>query len=164
MKEKELTVSLSYILKKYRNSDEKGKKLLESIYGENVFKTEDITLKIKTVEDAFKLTGRPKIDFSMIPNEPNDDGISLRDKVSAEYEMYVVSEAINEGWSPDWDNSDQTKWRPWFIMSPSGFSFSHSNYDRSIAGSGSRLCFETEEKSNYVAKQFLDNWGKIQLG
>ncbi|NDV46132.1 hypothetical protein D0T49_03635 [Paludibacter sp. 221] len=157
--DEQLSIPKAEIIKKWRNADNDGKKLLEAIYGQEIFESEDVTLKIKTVEDAFKLTGRPKIDFSNLPKD-------MREKFEAEYEMNVISEAINEGWIPDWDNDNQPKWRPWFIMSPSGFAFdvSFCAYSAAYAGSGSRLHFETREKAIYVAKQFLDIWKKIQLG
>jgi hypothetical protein len=57
----------------------------------------------------------------------------------------------------NWSDRNQPKWRPWFDLS-SGFGFDASTYDysRTYPGVGSRLCFETEEKSDYAAKQFID--------
>jgi hypothetical protein len=71
--------------------------------------------------------------------------------------LKMVVKAINGDWTPDWSNSDQYKYWPYFILS-SGFGFSYSYYysDHSDTTVGSRLCFETREKSNYAAQQFID--------
>lgn len=118
-----------------------------------------ITDRIKTFEDARQATGRPDVpDFS---NAPED----LRSYFENLYKMMVISEALNEGWSPDWANDDQQKWYPWFYMSPSGFGFDVTFYDCSGAGAdaGSRLCFKTSELAGYAGSQFVDIWKGIML-
>lgn len=143
----------------WSKADSKGKELLENLYGKEVFKNIDITDRIKTFEDACQETGRPKDrNFSNVPED-------LREHFERMYEMIVIAEALNEGWMPNWDDSNELKWKPYFKMSPSSFAFCYSFYVYSDAraGSGSRLCFKTEALSNYAAKQFLDIWKRIQL-
>lgn len=113
---------------------------------------------IPSIEGAFEKTGRPKVDFSVFPED-------LREHMEAYYNAIVVVEAVNEGAKPDWDNSRLLKWTPWFRMSPSGFAFCVSGFVNSLAdaGSGSRLRLESEEKSDYVATQFTEMWKKVQL-
>jgi hypothetical protein len=69
----------------------------------------------------------------------------------------IVTKAINQDWVPDWNNPSQYKYWPWFNLS-SGFGFSYSGSDCAYAHSvvGSRLCFESREKSDYAGKQFLE--------
>jgi hypothetical protein len=69
--------------------------------------------------------------------------------------LKIIAKAINEGWQPDWNDRSQEKWFPVFNLS-SGFGFSISDCHYSIADVGSRLCFESEKKSNYAATQFID--------
>ena len=66
----------------------------------------------------------------------------------------------------DWDNSDENKYYPYFIMSPSSFAFRGSYYGSACAcaGRGSRLCYKTRELAEYSAKQFIDIWKDIQIG
>jgi len=115
--------------------------------------------KIKTVEDAFQATGRPKVDFSNVPED-------LREYFESQYNAVVITEALNDGKRPDWDNLNELKWRPWFRMSASAFGL----YDTycvdtySIAGSGSRLQNIDEETAEYSARQFVDVWRGVQLG
>lgn len=77
--------------------------------------------------------------------------------------MYIIAEAINDKWQPDWNNDDERKWLPWFDMevdknNPSGFRFYDSSCDFTITSStgGSRLCFKTEALSKYAATTFID--------
>lgn len=155
----ELKASKVNVLKAHRNADRGGKLLLEDIYGKDVFQNQDIKDRIKTFEDALEETGRPNApSFSDIPKE-------MRAYFIAQYKISVIVEALNEGWTPDWDNTYQLKWRVWFKMSPSAFAFDGSDFDYSYAraGSGSRLYFKSEELAIYCAKQFLDIWKDIQL-
>lgn len=120
----------------------------------------EITEKIKTYEDALKETGRPDVpDMSAFPED-------MRKHFTALYKMAVIVEALNEGWKPDWNNTDERKCFPWFWMSPSSFAFYVSNcgYEFAIAGSGSRLKLKSYELADYCGKQFEDIWKDIQLG
>ena len=152
----EVKTSLSNILKAWRESDKKGKSLLENLYGENTFKNINVTDRIKTVADAREETGRPNIDFSFIPED-------LRSYFQAQYDAIVLVEALNEGEDLDWNNSNQPKWMPWFNMG--SFSFHSSYYSHSTAylGTGSRLCLKSESLSTYLAKQFPTVCKNIQL-
>lgn len=117
-----------------------------------------ITDRIKTFEDAMVATGETQIpSFSDIPGSQRTYHIAL-------YKMIIIVKALNEGWIPDWDNFSECKWRPWFVMSPSGFAFraSHCAHELSDAGSGSRLCLKSAALSDYCGTQFLDLWKEIQ--
>ena len=154
-----LEVKKANALIAWRKADEKGKGLLENLYGKEVFEKRNIMDRVKTFGDALEETGRPDVpDFSDLPED-------LRLYFKNQYKMIVTAEALNEGWEPDWDNNNEPKFRSWFFMSPSGFSFGGSSCDFSVAsaGCGSRLCFKNRELSDYAAKQFLDIWKKIQL-
>ena len=135
-----------------------GKNLLFNILMTITMETK-VTDRIKTIEDARKATNRPAVDFSNVPED-------LREVFEGMYDAIVVTEALNEGYKPDWDKGNELKWHPWFRMSPSAFAFCGSRYaySRAYAGSGSRLKYPTEELAEYSAKQFEDIWKKVQLG
>jgi hypothetical protein len=84
------------------------------------------------------------------------NGIDTPDE-AAYKKLKVITKAINQGWVADWDNTNQRKWFPWFVLS-SGFGFSHANFgcDATVTDVGSRLCFESEEKAAYAGRQFLE--------
>jgi len=115
---------------------------------------------IKSFDDAVKVTGRPTTpDFSNVPED-------LREFFEAQYQILVITEALNEGWKPDWDNSNEAKYYPWFQKSvSSGFVFgsAYFSYSYANAGYGSRLCFKTRALAKYAGEQFIDIWNKILL-
>lgn len=156
----ELTVDKKNALRAWNEADNKGKKLLENLYGKGTFENQNVMDRIKTFEDARDEIGRPDVpDFSMLPKD-------MRKHFEALYKMIVIVEALNEGWKPNWDDSNEYKYYPWFVMSPSAFAFDYSRFGNALAdaGSGSRLRLRTSELAEYAAKQFIDIWKDIQLG
>jgi len=107
---------------------------------------------IKTFEDACKKLG---IDPSKLPDVSN-----LLEEVAkpiiAYYKLLIIYKAINNGWMPNWDNSNQLKYYPWYWVLSSGFGFSHSTYGFTLASPvvGSRLCTDISDKALHIAKQF----------
>lgn len=87
-----------------------------------------------------------------------------RKAIEATAKLYVIAEALNEGWVPDWNDDDQYKYYPWFDLeehkknNPSGFRFGDSNYAvaYSLSAGGSRLCYRTRGLSDYAGKTFTD--------
>jgi hypothetical protein len=142
-----LTITKQIARKLYPESPDWFKKQLVDEFGEENLKQEDFE-NIKTFEDACKA-------LSIKPNSVFNSN-DLPDEVAYK-KLKVIIKAINQGWIPEWNNSKQQKWFPWFNMS-SGFGFSDSCYYGTIARTsvGSRLCFETKEKSDFAAEQFFN--------
>lgn len=108
---------------------------------------------IKTFEEACEKLGQHETklpDVSALPEK-------YAKSIIAHFKLMVIIEAINNGWIPDWDDSNQAKYYPWFKMG-SGFGFSYADYVvwESDAYAGSRLAYETVEKALYGGKQFED--------
>ena len=123
----------------------------------------EVTEVIKSFEDAVKATGRPNTpDFSNVPED-------LREYFEGQYQMVVIAEALNEGWKPNRDDSNEPKYFPYFWKEKegvsSGFVFDDADCGYSIAdaGSGLRLCFRTRALGEYAGKQFIEIWNKILL-
>lgn len=109
---------------------------------------------IKTFEDACREAGvSPESLFT------KKDTIDER----AYKKLKLIISVINEGWKPDWTNTSEYKWYPWFTVRPGGFGFSFSIYVYwdTAACCGSRLCLSTEEKADYVGKQFEDIYNEF---
>lgn len=71
----------------------------------------------------------------------------------------MLTEVLNEGWIPNWENDSELKYYPWFYMLASGSGFRLvSVFDYACRGSyvSSRLVFRTEELARYAATQFID--------
>jgi len=140
-----LKLKRSEVKRLHIESTEWGRKVLEESVGEEFFKKRNFD-DIKTFEDACEELG---IDPETVIQENDTPDEAAYKKLK------IVVTAINQGWVPDWDNKSQYKYWPWFnLSSGSGFSDSSSVYNSAFTTVGSRLCFESEEKSNYAAKQF----------
>ncbi len=122
------------------------KEQLESEFGKNTFKKLKFT-DIKTYDDACEAL---EVDSRVCGVNDTEDEIAYK-------QLKVITRAINQGWKPDWNNTYQKKWYPYFNLR-SGFGFSGSGYDFGCADAhvSSRLCFESQEKANYAGNQFLE--------
>ncbi len=115
--------------------------------------------KIKTYEDACKaLNINPDIlpDVSAMPEKH-------RKALTAHYKLITITEALNEGWTPNWNDSSEYKYQPLFEIEatkekPSGVGFSRSRFDYwcAYAYCGSRLCFKSRELVLYAIEQFKE--------
>lgn len=155
----ELKVEKENAIKAWKEGNAETKKALENLYGKEVFNMK-ITDQVKTFEDAYELAGRPQ--------RPNFNVFPFYDRSFYEnmWKMSIITMVLNEGWEPDWDNDNESKYYPYFYMSPSGFAFhvTGSVSTGASAGCGSRLRFRTSELARYAGEQFLDIWKAIQLG
>jgi hypothetical protein len=113
--------------------------------------------KIKTFEAACKLL---KLDPKKVPVVK---GLPAKHQKSivAYFKLVIIAQALNEGWEPNWSNSDEYKYQPYFWVKadakhPAGVGFSITGYGvwGSITGVGSRLCFKSSELAMYAGKQF----------
>ena len=110
--------------------------------------------KIKTFEDACKKLGinPEEIKFTY----PDQIG-NHANAIVAHLKLVIITQALNDGWIPNWENGKWDKYYPWFVMgSPSGVGFSYFDYAFCYTYStvGSRLCFKSAELAEYAGKQF----------
>lgn len=94
----------------YKVADENIKVVLTALFGESAVKPvrpEDVRERVKSYEDACKELGLPVVtDWeNMTPDEV------------AYIKLKTIVRALNEGWVPDWEDSDQYKYWVWFNMS-----------------------------------------------
>lgn len=111
----------------------------------------DIKERIKTFDDVIRELGDDPQDFK--------NAISIMDEPDeiAYVKLKLIAKALNEGWKPDWTDSNEYKYYPWFRMgSSSGGGFSYDGYDFGYAVSdvGSRLCFKSRRLAEYAGEQF----------
>jgi hypothetical protein len=121
---------------------------------------------IKTFEDACKkenLDPGNLPDVSMVPED-------LRKALVNVYKLFIIYKAINNGWTPNWNNSNEYKYFPWLEVEASkvvssGFGFSYSFYlsTHALTYVGSRLCTDTRDKALYIAKQFQAEYKEFFL-
>jgi len=124
----------------------------EASTGEIKFKPipKDIKERIKTFVDVLielKIDGKEF--FEQTKSLPTDE--------LAYKQLKLVVQALNEGWMPDWTDSSQYKYYPWFKMgSPSGGGFSYYDYGYWYTYSyvGSRLCFKSADLAKHAGQLF----------
>jgi hypothetical protein len=134
-------------IKIYPTSPDWFKRILENTFGVKSFKV-NILDRIKTFEDALADTGK---NYSDVFN-PND---KPRHIVIDKLEF--IADVINDGWKCDLSDKNQQKWYPWFNHLSSGVGFDSSfSSVHTLTFPGLGLYFETKEKSDYFATQFID--------
>ena len=108
---------------------------------------------IKTYEDACEKLGmssKNPIVLNILPE--------LKKATIAHYKLMVIFKAINNGWIPNWGDTNEYKYYPYKEFASSGLGFSgsccacHFSYSFSVVGS--RLCTYSSDISNYITEQF----------
>ena len=191
---KELKISAENALKAYNATDEKGKELLERLFGREVFAPKNIMERVKTFEDAVKVLGDNNASvnqYLFVANGPEMD--ETGNDLLAYLKLRIIAEALNEGWKPKFDGEER-RWYPYFyiytkeeydrldedekkdgrVVGRAGSSASvgggvvcanaSSAWSHSYAYYGSRLAFRTEELAEYCGKQFIDLWIEYLIG
>ncbi|WP_353166740.1 hypothetical protein [Empedobacter brevis] len=116
----------------------------------------DIKERINSIETAISELGEDDEDvkaFRVIENLP------IPKHIIAQLQLVIIAKALNEGWTPDWSDSSQYKYCPWFDMensSSGGFVFDDYDYWSTLSVVGSRLCFKSRDLVEYAGKQFKD--------
>lgn len=83
--------------------------------------------------------------------------------------LFTIADAWNkkDGFVPDFSDSEQDKWFPWFSFSKGASKFMYVKAGTTptfaYGGIGSRLCFKTPERAKQFGKQFEDLYNKIFL-
>ena len=112
--------------------------------------------KINTIEDIINILGNNDIDVIHYNNLISD--VNTKKYDIAEYAIILIAKVYNEGWVPDWSNSNESKWYNSFRWNPSTsrFVFADTLYGAwvAVAGGGSRLCFREESLAAFAAKRF----------
>lgn len=149
-----LQIKQDSLLVAFRNAGKEGKQVLSDLFGKQVALYDNITDRVKSFEDACQVLG-------ISTNVPEVKGLPRKHQkaIIANYKLIVIAEALNEGWKPNWQDSDEYKYYPWFDMSnPAGVGYSNTYYTAShtAANIGSRLCLKNRELAIYFGQTFTD--------
>lgn len=149
-----LQIKQDSLLAAFRNAGKEGKQVLSDLFGKQVALYDNITDRVKSFEDACQVLG-------ISTNVPEVKGLPRKHQkaIIANYKLIVIAEALNEGWKPNWQDSDEYKYYPWFDMSnPAGVGYSNTHLAASntTANFGSRLCLKNRELAIYFGQTFTD--------
>lgn len=149
-----LQIKQDSLLAAFRNAGKEGKQVLSDLFGKQVALYDNITDRVKSFEDACQVLG-------ISTNVPEVKGLPRKHQkaIIANYKLIVIAEALNEGWKPNWQDSDEYKYYPWFDMSnPAGVGYSYTNNtaSKTNANFGSRLCLKNRELAIYFGQTFTD--------
>lgn len=120
--------------------------------------------KIKTFEDACQALNisNDVPDVQFLPTR-------YRKAVISFFMLIIITQALNDGWKPDWSDFTELKWFPWWYINPNGkeslatpvgISADHS---RASMGMGAVLCLKNDELASYAGKQFKDLYQDIMF-
>jgi len=144
----------------YENASPEFQAMLEDTFGKKFFKS--IQDRIKSYEDACNEIGLELEDLPDVENcEPED-----RASIVAFHKLTIIARALNEGWTPNWKDSHEYKYYPWFNMTnPAGvsYSFAFNTASHAYTNISSRLCCKSEELAAYFGKQFEKLWAEYLL-
>lgn len=149
-----LQIKQDSLLAAFRNAGKEGKQVLSDLFGKQVALYDNITDRVKSFEDACQVLG-------ISTNVPEVKGLPRKHQkaIIANYKLIVIAEALNEGWKPNWQDSDEYKYYPWFDMSnPAvvGCSRTNNAASNTSANIGSRLCLKNRELAIYFGQTFTD--------
>lgn len=136
----------------YEESSSALKKILEETFGIDYFKKLDWKY-FKSFDDLCRATGTTESEF----NKKWDPATFDPSTIALE-RLKICTRAYNQDWKFDLYNAAQKKWAPYFKVSSSGlgFTYSYYYYGAAITLVGSRLCFESQEKSNHAGETFVN--------
>ena len=135
----------------YKTAPDALKAILEENFGKPFF-SEKITDRVKSFDDACQVLSIEPDLFEFVDTAPH---------TAAYIKLTHIIEALNEGWIPNWKDTNQRKYYPWFYMdetssSPSGFGRIDVSGVCTVSTVGSRFVFKTEELAKYAATQFKE--------
>lgn len=131
----------------------------------------DICERVKSYADACAVLGVGKMD------EKAMKACGFRPDEIARRKLETITEALNEGWRPDWNNTDEPKYYPWFYIKPGAGKDAEGKPSGAFAGLaiattsdaasttnayiGSRLCFHERRTAAYAGDTFRDLYAQI---
>lgn len=146
--------------------------------------SKEINEVVTTYEEAREyLGGKPNADFTVAKKILSGNHVKLDDVANLVSEvnpkhikaliaynrLCTIAQAWNkaDGFEPDFSNTSQYKYFPWFVYDngAAGFVFAYADNAASYANAyfGSRLCFKTRERAMQFGKQFIDLWNDVFL-
>lgn len=128
-----------------------------------ISKSKAIMQLVKSYEDACKILDIEPMDEEVLIN------IGFTHAEISRRKLETITKALNEGWVPNWNNTDEYKHYPYFCIKYSstganaGLSYVSTSYEASTTAAdiGSRLCFKTSALARYAGETFTELYTQI---
>ena len=124
----------------------------------SIFEVVETHKELKTIKDCInKLTEEDEEIIQLRKLESIKD---LSEHILNNQIAVVIIKALNDGWIPDWNDSNQYKYYPWFCL---GEDFRYNFFYRyyTHAAVSSRLCLKSKELAIYAGQQFGEIYKKF---
>ena len=149
-----------------------------------VVECQDVNETITNFDEARAfLGGKPNNDYTVSKKVLSGNCVQLADvtrlvqdvnpkhikALIALNELFTIAQAWNKAddFVPDFSNSMQDKWFPWFVYDKgaAGFVYANTNNAPSYTDAyvGSRLCFKTRNRAIQFGKQFVGLYNQVFL-
>ncbi len=108
--------------------------------------------RFKTIADVLADNGLTQEQFDAQCTGLSPDEVAYR-------LLKLLNKSLNEGWTPDENDSDQYKYLPWFYMGgSSGFRCYDCDHWLSASSVGSRLAFKSREIAEHAGTHFTSTY------
>lgn len=123
----------------------------------------DIKARVKSYADACAVLGIPQQEDAILAK------LGFTEDEIARRKLHTIAQALNEGWSPNWNDTNEYKYYPWFYIQPNhygasaglAFASTANAATSTLASLCSRLCFKTSALARYAGEQFTDLYTEI---
>ncbi|MFA5650020.1 MAG: hypothetical protein WC914_02630 [Proteiniphilum sp.] len=155
MKDNNIIVEADQISRLYHKADEATRKEMEKIF--DIEKILNEKHKVQTFKDAcYELGVNPSVEPTVTDLPPR-----FQRSVLNYYKLLIITEALNDGWFPDFSDPSQKKWWVYsYYNSEHGaacglaYSDSYSAWSYSYSYIGARLAFKDKETAEYALETF----------
>ena len=158
----EIAIDKDKLVQAYKAATDEQKQLLADLYGEEIFRSQDVTERIQTFDDAFRALGAK---HPLVREFVNKISYNSSPDLEAYMKLRIICAALNEGWEADFSDFAQEKWFPWFCINNEELVFAnaYNAWSYSYSYVRVRLAYKTKELAEYAGKQFVDIYQKLLL-
>ena len=149
---KTLKISEADAKKYYKTASEEFKTVLETTFGEEMF-SKKITDRVKSWEDVVDIL-EEQGESVVLPYKLAKT--KQQKSINALYKIQCISKVLNEGWEPDFNNSNEYRYYPWFEYKKAGWCFRYVFCRYCVFSDYPFGCYyKTEELAEYSSKVFI---------
>lgn len=141
-------ISKEDAIKHYKESPKAVQLMFENIHGRSTFLSNPIE-KFQNFLDIESEVGEIELPYCIITTDP------FEKQLNGSLQMLNIAKAYNQGWVPNWDDTNEDKWTNYAYKSGGGWVLV-CNFWNSSASFCSGVCFQKREYVEDVNKKFSE--------